>query len=208
MAIADNSLNTTHISTNLRSYEAARSGFFVFMIPNPKETFANLIRPGVDPDSTELSVSNGGLFNAETAADAIRLNVTKASVPNFKVNTLDYRRGNDVVHFAGTPEFSDGTITVDDVVGMETKNILYAWLELAYNPITRKGGRMADYKKNCKLIEYTQDMKMIRTWSLEGCFVTNIDEDGFDKESDGKRQLNVTISYDRAIMEPEDPENI
>ena len=126
MAIADNSLNTTHISTNLRSYEAARSGFFVFMIPNPKETFANLIRPGVDPDSTELSVSNGGLFNAETAADAIRLNVTKASVPNFKVNTLDYRRGNDVVHFAGTPEFSDGTITVDDVVGMETKNILYA----------------------------------------------------------------------------------
>lgn len=206
--MADQSLNTTHISNNLRLYEAARSGFFVFMIANPKETFANLVRPGTDPDSGAVTVANGGLFDAVAASDAIRLNVTKTSIPNFKLETSSYRRGNDMVYFAGVPTFSSGSITVDDVVGMETKNILYAWLELAYNPITRKGGRMADYKKNCTLIEYTQDMKAIRTWDLEGCFITEISESDFDKENDGKRQLNVSIQYDRAIMNPEDPEDI
>ena len=90
---------------------------------------------------------------------------------------------------------------------METKNILYAWQYLAYNPNTRKGGRMKDYKKTCTLMEYTQDYELIRTWSLEGCFVTGIDEGDFDRESDGKRQLTVAISYDRAIMDLPNPIN-
>jgi hypothetical protein len=78
--------------------------------------------------------------------------------------------------------------------------MLYAWQYLAYNPITRKGGRMKDYKKTCTLIEYTQDYEQIRYWTLYGCFVTAIDEGEFDRESDGKRQLTASISYDRAIM--------
>ena len=98
------------------------------------------------------------------------------------------------------PTFKDGSITVDDVVGLRTKDMLYAWQYLAYNPITRKGGRMKDYKKTCTLIEYTQDYEQIRYWTLYGCFVTGIDEGDFDRESDGKRQMTVSISYDRAIM--------
>jgi hypothetical protein len=60
---------------------------------------------------------------------------------------------------------------------------------------------MKDYKKTCTLIEYTQDYEQVRTWTLEGCFITKIDEDDFDRENDGKRQLNVSISFDRAMME-------
>jgi hypothetical protein len=134
------------------------------------------------------------------ASDALRLNVLKSSVPNFTIETHEYRRGNDVVKFAGVPTFKDGSITVDDVVGLRTKDMLYAWQYLAYNPITRKGGRMKDYKKTCTLIEYTQDYEQIRYWTLYGCFVTGIDEGEFDRENDGKRQMTVAISYDRAIM--------
>jgi hypothetical protein len=60
---------------------------------------------------------------------------------------------------------------------------------------------MKDYKKTCTLIEYTQDYEQVRTWTLEGCFITKIDEEDFDRENDGKRQLNVSISFDRAMME-------
>ena len=201
----DQSLNTTHISSNLRDYEAARNSFFVFEIDSNQLT--NLYKPDFNPDTGEASVEEGTLYDGTKAAEAIRLNVVKSSVPNFTVEVLEYRRGNDVVKFAGVPTFKDGSITVDDVVGMETKNILYAWQYLAYNPNTRKGGRMKDYKKTCTLMEYTQDYELIRTWSLEGCFVTGIDEGDFDRESDGKRQLTVAISYDRAIMDLPNPIN-
>ena len=201
----DQSLNTTRISSNLRDYEAARNSFFVFEIDSNQLT--NLYKPDFNPDTGEASVEEGTLYDGTKAAEAIRLNVVKSSVPNFTVEVLEYRRGNDVVKFAGVPTFKDGSITVDDVVGMETKNILYAWQYLAYNPNTRKGGRMKDYKKTCTLMEYTQDYELIRTWSLEGCFVTGIEEGDFDRESDGKRQLTVAISYDRAMMDLPNPIN-
>jgi hypothetical protein len=196
--MADQSLNTLHISENLAAYEAARNSFFVFYVDPTQLT--NLYSPDFDPDSGEAKVEDGTRFDGQMASDALRLNVVKSSVPNFTIEPMEYRRGNDVVKFAGVPTFKDGSITVDDVVGLRTKDMLYAWQYLAYNPITRKGGRMKDYKKTCTLIEYTQDYEQIRYWTLYGCFVTGIDEGDFDRESDGKRQMTVSISYDRAIM--------
>ena len=197
--IADQSLNTTHISNNLEAYEAARNSFFVFYVDPTQLT--NLYAPDFDPDSGEAKIEDGTLYEGNKASEALRLNVLKASVPNFTITPLEYRRGNDVVKFAGVPTFKDGSIVVDDVVGLDTKSLLYAWQYLAYNPITRKGGRMKDYKKTCTLIEYTQDYEQIRRWTLEGCFVTGIDEADFDRENDGKRQMTVAISYDRATMD-------
>ena len=97
----------------------------------------------------------------------------------------------------------DGSITIDDVVGLHVKDILYSWLYLAYDPHTRKGGRMKDYKKTCTLLEYTQDYQLIRYWTLEGCFIKGIDEGDFDRENDEVRQLTVSISFDRAMMYPQ-----
>jgi hypothetical protein len=201
--MADQSLNTTHISAHLADYEAARSSFFVFLIA-PNEV-SNLYSPNFDPDSGEASTGDDTRFDGNEASEALRLNVVKASVPNFTLEPITYRRGNDVVKFAGVPTYKDGSITVDDVVGMQVKDMLYSWQYLAYNPRTRKGGRMKDYKKTCTLIEYTQDYEQLRRWILEGCFITGIDEGEFDRENDGKRQLTVNISYDRAIMETELP---
>jgi hypothetical protein len=76
-----------------------------------------------------------------------------------------------------------------------------SWQYLAYNPNTRLGGRMRDYKKTCTLMEYTQDYELIRTWTLEGCFITKLSESDFDRENDGKRKITVEISYDRATIE-------
>lgn len=201
MAIADQSLNTTHISKNLEAYEAARNSFFVFYVDPTQLT--NLYAPDFDPDSGEAKIEDGTLYDGNKASEALRLNVVKASVPNFTITPMEYRRGNDVIKFAGVPTFKDGSLVIDDVVGLDTKSLLYAWQYLAYNPITRKGGRMKDYKKTCTLIEYTQDYEQIRRWTLDGCFVTGIDEADFDRENDGKRQMTVAISYDRAVMDLE-----
>ena len=187
-----NSLSAQHISTNLANYEAARTGFFSLIV----DDIDNIVKASFSGDHRDAANSD----KIARAQEVLKLNVVKAPVPHFSLKKESYRRGNDVVNFAGVPEFNDGQITVDDVVGMDTKSILMAWQALAYNVYTRKGGRMKDYKKNCTLIEYTQDFEQVRSWTLYGCWIQNIQEGDFDKENDGKRQITASIVYDRAEM--------
>jgi hypothetical protein len=192
-----NELSAAHISTNLANYEAARTGFFSLIVND----IDNIIRASYTGDPSAAAATD----KISKAQETLKLNVVNAPVPHFSLKKESYRRGNDVVNFAGVPEFSDGEITVDDVVGLDTKSILMAWQGLAYNVHTRKGGRMKDYKKNCTLIEYTQDFEQIRSWTLYGCWISNIQEDAFDKENDGRRKIRATLVYDRAIMKlPQD----
>jgi hypothetical protein len=187
-----NSLSAQHISTNLTNYEAARSGFFSLIVSD----IDNIINAAYSGDPSDAADSD----KIAKAQETLKLNVIKAPVPHFGLEVLKYKRGNDTVTFAGTPDFEAGSITVDDVVGMDTKSILMAWQALAYNVHTRKGGRMKDYKKTCTLVEYTQDFEQIRSWTLYGCWINKISEGEFDKENDGKRQITAELQYDRAIM--------
>ncbi len=190
-----NSLSAQHISTNLANYEAARTGFFSLIV----DDIDNIISAAFSGDRSDPN-SVPATDKIARAQETLKLNVVKAPVPHFNLQTLEYKRGNDTVKFAGVPEFQSGNITVDDVVGMDTKSILMAWQALAYNVYTRKGGRMKDYKKNCTLIEYTQDFEQIRSWTLYGCWISEISEGEFDKENDGKRQIQAKLEYDRAEM--------
>ena len=188
-----NSLSAQHISTNLANYEAARSGFFSLIVD---DSINNIINAAYSGDPAAAADSD----KIARAQETLKLNVISAPVPHFNLEVLKYKRGNDTVTFAGVPEFQSGSIKVDDVVGLDTKSILMAWQALAYNVYTRKGGRMKDYKKNCTLVEYTQDFEQVRSWTLYGCWVSEVSEDEFNKESDGKRQITAKIEYDRAEM--------
>jgi hypothetical protein len=187
-----NSLSAQHISTNLANYEAARTGFFSLIV----DDIDNIVSAAFSGD-TDAATSSDRIARAQ---ETLKLNVIKAPVPHFSLEVLKYKRGNDTVNFAGVPTFESGNIVVDDVVGLDTKTILMSWQALAYNVYTRKGGRMKDYKKNCTLIEYTQDFEQVRSWTLYGCWISNISEGEFDKENDGKRQITAKIEYDRAEM--------
>lgn len=187
-----NSLSAKHISTNLANYEAARTGFFSLIV----DDIDNIINAAYSGEASDATAND----KIARAQETLKLNVVKASVPHFTLDVKQYKRGNDTVKFAGVPEFNQGSITVDDVVGLDTKSILMAWQALAYNVYTRKGGRMKDYKKTCTLIEYTQDFEQVRSWTLYGCWVSSIDESDFDKENDDKRQISAKIEYDRAEM--------
>lgn len=190
----DKALGSYHIATELQNYEAARTAFFVLDVPTAQ--LSNLRKPteSGDDDKTALKL------NDANASDILRLNVTKTSVPQFSVETHEYRRGNDVVKFAGVPTWDSGTLEVDDIVGVNTKDIMISWLYLAYNPHTRMGGRMKDYKKTAYLREYTQDYVLIREWEIRGIFVKKVGDSEFDRENDGKRKLSVEFEYDMAVL--------
>ena len=192
MANINDGLSAYHLSTGThRAYQPAKKNFFEFIV----EDLDNLLKPGVEVDLAEDSdyIRNG--------QEVIRLTVNKAPVPHFELNDIEIRKGNSLVHYAGTPTFSDGTLEVDDMIGAQSKAVLEAWQNLAYNVVTDKGGRAIDYKKNATLIEYTSDHVKVRSWKLIGCWIKNISEDDYDKTNDDLVRIQGTIRYDRAIPE-------
>lgn len=194
MAIINDGLSTYHLSTGThRAYQPAKRNFFELIV----EDLGDLLKPGVESDMAEDRdyISNG--------QEVLRLTVNKAPLPHFELNDIEIRKGNSVVHYAGTPTFSDGSFEVDDMIGARSAAVLEAWQNLAYNVLTDKGGRAIDYKKNCTIIEYTSDHVKVRSWKLIGCWIKDIDEGEYDKESDDLVRLTATIQYDRAIPEVE-----
>lgn len=194
MAIINDGLSTYHLSTGThRAYQPAKRNFFELIV----EDLGTLLKPGVEIELAEDAdyISNG--------QEVLRLTVNKAPLPHFELNDIEIRKGNSVVHYAGTPTFSDGTVEVDDMIGARSAAVLEAWQNLAYNVLTDKGGRAVDYKKNCTIIEYTSDHVKVRSWKLIGCWIKDIDEGEYDKESDDLVRLSATIQYDRAIPEVE-----
>ena len=192
MANINDGLSAYHLSTGThRAYQPAKKNFFEFIV----EDLDNLLKPGVEVDLAEDSdyITNG--------QEVIRLTVNKAPVPHFELNDIEIRKGNSIVHYAGTPTFSDGTLEVDDMIGAQSKAVLEAWQNLAYDVVTDKGGRAIDYKKNATLIEYTSDHVKVRSWKLIGCWIKNISEDDYDKTNDDLVRVQGTIRYDRAIPE-------
>ena len=192
MAKINDGLSVYHLSTGThRAYQPAKKNFFEFIV----EDLDNLLKPGVEVD---LAEENDYIRNGQ---EVIRLTVNKAPVPHFELNDIEIRKGNSIVHYAGTPTFSDGTLEVDDMIGAQSKAVLEAWQNLAYNVVTDKGGRAIDYKKNATLIEYTSDHVKVRSWKLIGCWIKNISEDDYDKTNDDLVRVQGTIRYDRAIPE-------
>ena len=187
-------LSAYHLSTGIgRSYQPAKGNFFEFIIEN----FGDLLKPGVDADLAEDSdyVHNG--------QEVIRLTISKADVPHFKVGELSIRKGNSMTYYAGVPEFESQSITVDDMIGCDSKAVLEAWQRLVYDVTTDKGGRAISYKRNATMIEYTSDHVKVRSWKLIGCWIQDLSEDSYDKENDDLRRVSCTIRYDRAIPELE-----
>lgn len=199
MAEINKALSTYHLSTGTeRAYQPAKKNFFEFVI----EDLGDLLKPGVEENLAEDTdyISNG--------QEVIRITVHETSVPHFELATLSIRKGNSVVKYAGVPTFNAGTLVCTDLIGAQSKAVLEAWQNLAYNVVTDKGGRAykADgtgYKRNATLIEYTADHVRVRSWKLIGCWISNISEDNYNQETDDIQRVTCTVEYDRAIPEIE-----
>lgn len=185
-------ISTYHLSNNPQLYEPSRNNTFEFLCYN----FDNLLVAGKTDDTA------AGTDYLSGVQEVIKLSVAEASVPHYDLGVVEVKRGNSTMKFAGTPTFSEGSIKCNDYVGAQTKDFLLAWQALAYN-VQADVVELADkYKKDCTLVEYAPDYsKVIRKWTLKGCWVKSLSEGSFSHENHDNRTVDVTIVYDRAIPE-------
>lgn len=182
-------IGTYHLADNPQLYEPQRQNTFEFVV--------------TDIDGIPMIGATNNSSTFKNAQDILRCSVAGAFVPHFTQNTVEVKRGNSTVKFAGVPTFSSGTITLNDFIGANTKEILMAWQHLSYDVRTEKVSALArtNYKKNCYLIEYAPDFVKVRQWILHGCWVSGISEDAYNSEGSDKKQIEVTIEYDYAELD-------
>ena len=185
-------ISTYHLSSNPALYEPSRNNAFEFLCFN----FENLLAAGKTDD---IASDADYLGNVQ---EVIKLSVAEASIPHFDLSVVEVKRGNSTMKFAGTPSFSEGTLKCNDYVGARTKDLLLAWQALAYNVEADVVELAGKYKKDCTLVEYAPDYsKVIRKWTLKGCWVKALSEGNFSHDNHDNRSIDVTIVYDRAIPE-------
>lgn len=191
--MADNKIGAYHLANNPDNYEIQRSNNFEFIVSG----IDKLLRSGTNADDEEY---------VEGGQEVLRLSVNKASIPNFTQEVITIKRGNSVMKAAGVPTFGEGSLEVNDYIGVDTKSVLMAWQRLSYDVVTETIGRMSEYKKDCTLIEYTPDYRQVRYWDLKGCWVSGISEGEFNMEDGGKKTITATIQFDKAYMHLPDEE--
>lgn len=184
-------IGTYHLGDNPQLYEIQRNNAYEFIVTD----IDDILRAGAI--GTE---SNAKLKNAQ---EVLRMSVTQAFVPHFTQDTVQIKRGNSTLKYAGVPTFDSGSLTFNDFVGADTKSVLMAWQNLSYNVKTEKVGSLdvTNYKKDCYLIEYTADFRKIRTWRLYGCWISSLSEDSYNNENGDKHQITCTIEYDHAEID-------
>lgn len=186
---------TYHLADNPALYQPAVSNNFRLIVYG----IDRMIRAG----TRDEYITNG--------QEIIDFSVNQVNFPNFSQQPVTINRGNSQVHFAGTPTWGTGSIRVYDYINADGKSVLQAWQAQQYNVLEDVVYRVATtgYKKNCHLIEYTSENKMVRYWELRGCWITQLQEEGFDStQGTQARQITATIQFDRAIPHMPDEELI
>lgn len=148
----------------------------------------------LDTDTSSVSTVNNG-------QEIIRMAVSRAFIPNFTQGVISVKRGNSTVKYAGVPEFSSGTVALNDYIGADVVGVLTAWQNLSYNVRTEKVGLASDYKKLCYLVEYSPDYQQVRKFKLHGCWISGLSYDELSSESNNVMRVSATIQYDRAELD-------
>lgn len=180
-------IGSYHFSANKELFEIQRGNNFDFVI---------------DAKLNNISAYGHEDKTFPKAQENIRLSVSSASVPHFSQNVIEVRRGNTAVKYAGVLSWPSGSLECYDFIGAETKDILMAWQAKSGNPLYQTVGMQSEYKYDCSLIEYTPDYnQIVRTWKLDGCWISNMEEDPFRQDANGTRAIRITIEYDRAWVD-------
>lgn len=183
-----NVVGTYYLAQDPKHYEVQRTNNFMFYVKFPENYFQN--------DDILRAVSS---YAANNASEVLRVAVSSSSVPHFSVSTIQLKRGNNTMKFAGVPEFNEGKLVLDDFIGAGSKDLALAWQRKVYNVNTEKVGLASDYKLTGWLKEYTPDYQTVRTWRLDGCWISGVSENDYSHDSAEKKNVDVTLQYDKAI---------
>ena len=144
--------------------------------------------------------------NLGGGADAQPLSLQAVTVtrPTFSFEEVQLDRYNSRAWVAGKHTFEPMTITFEDDVTGTASQVLQEqlqaqqWLIGAEGPWLGKGEEGSLYKFVTYLDMLDGKEQVIEKWTVEGCFIQNIDYTDLDYADSAAVQITTTIRYDHA----------
>lgn len=146
-------------------------------------------------------------FPALLKADATELTMMVESfpLPKFSNEPIELSYGNRKVKVAGVASWENGDLVVRDAINKDTETLLRRWQKLVYEPKTDAIGWADDYKGTVNVHEYSPDgTTKTRTWTLIGVWPSSINFGDLGYDTNEKKVISATLSYDYAYREDEE----
>lgn len=214
-----------------RAYEPQTQNTFTFQFLFDAGQ-AYYIKKRVSESLSNTTTIVGSSSNALVAADSYGtaltaindyLNTSLQSItsPTKSIGQITIDFFNTQVKFAGKPTYSDANITLNTLIGIQTKNILSAWSDMCLNDNTLAGGwarsdgtldtwskaknlGTADkvfphigYKVDGKLLECARDGTIVNQWDYIGMWLKSFTPGSFTMAgANTPSQVSGTIAVD------------
>lgn len=146
--------------------------------------------------NTSTGVMENGQTLPQNAGSLLKLSVRDFDAPNLEAGVIEVPYGNNKAKYAGVPNFTGGSVTFNDFLGIDTERILMSWYNQVYNIKTQAVGRASVYKKNANLLEYDPSGVFCRAWAIKGCWISSLNLGSFSNENNNVRQISCNFQYD------------
>ena len=118
---------------------------------------------------------------------------------NFEVVTLDHI--NVKRKLKGKGEWQDISITLFDPIVPSGAQQVMEWVRTSHESITGRDGYADFYKKDIDIYMLGPVGDKIENWKIKGAFINSANFGGLDWSSNDPAQIELTLSYDYAILE-------
>jgi len=128
--------------------------------------------------------------------------VESVKLPSVQIATTDLRHGNEIVKVATNPQYDGGSVTLKDAIGADIEMVLWAWytqvLDVAGDSIM---GLVVNYKRTARLVQWSPDNVISRSWQCTGVFPTSVQSGDFTYAQPDKKMISANLSVDKAFPE-------
>jgi len=158
---------------------------------------------GQAPGEFELQRQNNGLLfivGLEGNIDnVLTLALSSFPIPKVTQGIIEVRYLNESRKFPGNVTFDDLTIVYRDYVDRNSAGILLNWRKLCYDPATGKVGRVAQAKKQARIVLYSPTGDLEREYELQGVWPSSFDGGEIDMAAEDGVNISLTLTYDKFI---------
>jgi hypothetical protein len=127
--------------------------------------------------------------------------IKAANRPQIQFETVTLDHINIKRKLQGKGEWQDITITLYDPIVPSGAQQVMEWVRLGHESITGRKGYADFYKKDVQIFSLGPVGDKIEQWTLKGAFIQNATFGDLDWSSNDPQQIELTLSYDFAILE-------
>lgn len=127
--------------------------------------------------------------------------IKAASRPSLEQNTVVLDHINIERKVKGKSRWQDITITLYDPVVPSGAQAVMEWIRLHHESVTGRDGYSDFYKKDLVFNSLGPVGDKVEEWTLKGALVNSVNFGEMDWATDDPVNIEVTISYDYAILQ-------